>query len=224
MPPFCEDAWNRTAGLRQAIHDLPFNRELTAGTLAPERFRFYIEQDSLYLRRYSRVLAACAAKAPTQRAVEVFANSAHGAIVVEQSMHAGFLDRFGLAPDELASAVMSPVCQAYTDFLVAAAFEQPYAVAVAAVLPCFWVYWDVGQAINAAATPDNPFQPWIDTYADPAFGDAVEQVKALTDEAAAAASDTDRHAMHHAFRRSTEYEWLFWDSAYTQQRWPTDAI
>ena len=42
---FSEEAWERTLGLREAIHHLPFNTELAAGTLRPERFRFYIMQE-----------------------------------------------------------------------------------------------------------------------------------------------------------------------------------
>ena len=46
---FSEEAWERSSALREAIHHLPFNTELAAGTLAPERFRFYILQDAIYL-------------------------------------------------------------------------------------------------------------------------------------------------------------------------------
>src|SRR5687768_2469076 len=57
MSRFSEEAWARTAALRGAIHRLKFNTELAAGTLAPERFRFYILQDAIYLGEYARVLA-----------------------------------------------------------------------------------------------------------------------------------------------------------------------
>ncbi len=221
---FTETAWSRTAALRQAIHELAFNRELAAGSLAVDRFRFYIAQDSLYLKRYARVLSACAARSPSRAAVGVFAHSAYGAIEVEQSMHAGFLEQFGVEPAALAEAEMSPTCQAYTDFLVAAAYEQPYCVAVAAVLPCFWIYADVGKAIAARAAGDNPYRAWIDTYADEAFEEAVRKVIRLTDEAADAATGADRDAMFRAFRLSTEYEYLFWDSAYKLERWPTEGL
>ena len=49
MMRFSEEARRQSAALREAIHRLPFNTELAAGTLAPERFRFYIMQDALYL-------------------------------------------------------------------------------------------------------------------------------------------------------------------------------
>jgi thiaminase (transcriptional activator TenA) len=56
MTSFSDTAWQRTARLRQAIHDLPFNTELAAGSLSRARFQGYIIQDALYLGQYSRVL------------------------------------------------------------------------------------------------------------------------------------------------------------------------
>ena len=90
---------------------------------------------------------------------------------------------------------------------------------VAALLPCFWIYWDVAQAITKRAAPGNRYRAWIDTYAAPGFGEAVERVIAIADRAADAAPPL-RAAMLAAFVRSAEYEFLFWDGAYTQRSWP----
>ena len=46
----CTPAW-------EALHRHPFIRELAAGTLAPEKFRFYIEQNLMYLPEYARAMA-----------------------------------------------------------------------------------------------------------------------------------------------------------------------
>jgi thiaminase (transcriptional activator TenA) len=64
MTSFSDTAWQRTARLRQAIHDLPFNTELAAGSLSRARFQGYITQDALYLGRYSRVLAIAGVRGP----------------------------------------------------------------------------------------------------------------------------------------------------------------
>jgi len=93
-------------------------------------------------------------------------------------------------------------------------------VLVAAVLPCFWIYWDVACAITARAAPQNPYRAWIDTYADPRFGEAVQRVIDIADEAAATATPARRAAMLAAFGRSTQYEYLFWDGAYRERGWP----
>ncbi len=58
------------------------------------------------------------------------------------------------------------------------------------MLPCFWIYWDVGNAIAREAAAENKYQAWIDTYSDEGFGNAVRAVIAATDTAAAAAHRT----------------------------------
>jgi len=217
MLRFSEEAWARTAELRAAIHRLPFNVELAAGRLAPERFGFYIQQDAIYLGEYARVLAIAAAKAPDAATVQVFAGDAVQAIAVEQALHGRYLAEFGVTPEAAATAEPAPDCLAYTSFLLATAHQQPFAVLVAALLPCFWIYWDVASAIVRAAAPDNRYQAWIDTYADPGFGEAVRRVIDIADRAAS----PEMHApMLAAFTRSAQYEYLFWDGASHQRGWP----
>ena len=220
---FTQDLWTRAERLRAAIHDLPFNRELAAGTLATDRFRHYMIQDSLYLAAYGRALAIAAARAPDAEGLEVLAESAKGAVVVERALHAHYFEVFGVDPAVAEAAAASPTCQAYTDFLLATAATGDFPAQVAAILPCFWVYWDVGTAIDRTAAADNPYRPWIDTYADEAFGDSVRRVIGLTDRAADAGSAATRHAMAEAFMASTRYEWMFWDAAYRLEDWPIAA-
>src|SRR5436853_5597819 len=167
MMRFTDEAWRRTTALREAIHRLPFNTELAAGSLSPERFRFYILQDAIYLGQYSRVLALAAARAPNAANLQAFAQSALGAVAVEQRLHEHYLHAFGVEPEAVAAAEPMPDCLAYTSFLLATAYQQPWEVLVAALLPCFWIYWDVAGAIVGNAPPDNPYRAWIDTYADP---------------------------------------------------------
>jgi thiaminase/transcriptional activator TenA len=221
MIPFSDEAWQRTARLREAIHRLPFNTELASGSLARARFRAYIIQDALYLGRFSRALAIAAAKAPDVEAMESFAQSALSAVAVERALHGRYLQEFGLDPDRIGDAETSPDCLAYTSYLLAAAYHEPWEVLVAALLPCFRIYWDVGCAIAQKARSDNPYRAWIDTYADERFGKAVETVVAIGDRAAAAVTTATRAAMLAAFIRACQYEWLFWDGAYQRRGWPS---
>jgi thiaminase/transcriptional activator TenA len=217
---FSDEAWERTASLREAIHRLPFNVELAAGSLSRDRFQTYIIQDAIYLGRFSRALAISAAKAPDTATLQCFAQSALGAIAVEQALHGRYLRDFGVDPIASASAEPSPDCLAYTSYLIAAAYHDPWEVLVAALLPCFWLYWDVGCAIARTAAPQNPYKAWIDTYADERFGDAVRIVIAIADRAAETGTAMIRAGMLAAFSRACQYEWLFWDGAYQRRGWP----
>ncbi len=221
MARFSERAWQQTAPLRASIHALPFNTELAAGSLSRERFQGYIVQDAIYLGEYARVLAMAAARAPDAAVLRSFAESAIGAIVVERALHERYMADFGIDPATIAQAAPSPDCLGYTSFLLATAYHEPWEVLVAALLPCFWLYWDVGTAITRVAAADNPYRAWIDTYADEGFGAAVRSVIAVTDRAAEAASEAVRAKMMMGFVRCCQYEWLFWDGAYRQRGWPT---
>ena len=217
---FSADAWARIAPLYQSILALPFNQELAAGTLSRERFTFYMLQDAHYLTQFGRALAVTAARAPDNDALIQFAGSARAAVVVERALHEGFFARFGVSPAEAAATEPSPTCSHYTHYLVALAHNAPYEVSVAGLLPCFWIYWEVGKHLLEIAAPDNPYQAWIDTYADEAFAEGVRKVIAISDQVAQATTPTVRDGMHRAFVRASQLEWMFWDSAYRLERWP----
>jgi thiaminase/transcriptional activator TenA len=218
---FTAAAWRRIAPMRQKIDALPLLEKLSDGTLPPEIFRHYILQDALYLNHYARCLAIVAAKAPDSAKVVRFLSSAQKAIQVEQGLHAGFLAAFGISAADVDLAEPSPSGFAYTNFLLATAYHSSYAVALSAILPCFWIYWDVGEAIKRRpATVGNAFQAWINTYGDPQFAAGAREVIALTDIAADAASPSERAQMLEAFVRAAQYEWMFWDSAWKLEQWP----
>jgi len=217
---FAEAAWARTARLRAGIDALPFNRELTDGTLSRERFRWYITQDALYLGQYARILALAGVRGPDGAVLHAFASSALEAVAVEQALHEQYLAAFEVDAGSAAAAEPAPDCLGYTSFLLATAYHDPWEVLVAALLPCFWIYWDVGNAIAARAAADNPYRAWIDTYSDAAFGAAVRTVIGIADRAAGGAAAGVRERMMGAFVRSSQYEWLFWDGAYQQRGWP----
>ena len=88
-----------------------------------------------------------------------------------------------------------------------------------ALLPCFWIYAEVGRDIHSRAAPANPYQAWIDTYAGEEFHTAVRAMIAATDEAAKSASPYLRERMY-AFARATQLEWMFWDLAFRLENWP----
>ena len=149
-----------------------------------------------------------------------FAGAAQTAIVVERSLHADYFSRFGISPADFAATEPTPACEHYVSYLLSVAALRSFEVTLAALLPCFWIYREVGKHILAHAAAPNPYQAWIDTYAGVEFDKAVDAVIAVTDAVAANASPTGLAAMHHAFSRATQLEWMFWDSAYQLRSWP----
>jgi thiaminase (transcriptional activator TenA) len=218
--PFSRAAWDRNARVYETIRTMPFNQELAAGTLSVPRFKHYITQDAHYLIGFGRALTLAAAKAPDPDRVVQFAKSAEGAIVVERALHGSFFAQYGITAEVFAATPLSPACHHYVSYLLATAYGEPYEVLLGALLPCFWIYAEVGRDIHARAASQNPYQAWIDTYAGEEFHAAVQAMIGATDEAATGASPQLRERMHAAFARATQLEWIFWNSAYRTEAWP----
>mgnify|MGYP000886963242 CR=1 FL=1 len=217
---FSSDAWARNAALYEKTRAMPFNQELASGQLDENAFRHYMIQDAHYLVAFGRALAIAAAKADHADGVVQFADAAKGAVIVERSLHAGFMKQFGIDDATFEATPLSPASHHYTSFLIATAWSAPYPVALAALLPCFWIYAEIGRDIQARAAQPNPYAAWIDAYAGEEFHALVRAVIATVDRAAEAASAQTREAMHQAYTHAAQLEWMFWDSAYRQANWP----
>jgi thiaminase/transcriptional activator TenA len=217
---FTSELWEKNAALYETTRTMPFNQELAAGTLNEERFRHYMIQDAHYLIAFGRALAVASAKADTTDEIVQFAIGAQTAIVVERSLHKDFMEQFNVTPQIFAATPLSPATHHYTSFLMATAWSAPYPVVLASLLPCFWIYAEIGRDIFGRAAKDNRYQSWIDTYASEEFHAAVRGVVATVDRVAAVASEATRHDMHQAYARAAQLEWMFWDSAYRLEQWP----
>jgi thiaminase/transcriptional activator TenA len=220
MSQFSTTAWQNNLLLYEKILAMPFNAELAAGNISAESFRHYIIQDAHYLEGFARALALASAKADTADQIVQFAAAAQTAIMVERALHADYFRKFGITPEDFAAAQPTPVCDHYVSYLLRVAALDPFPVVLAALLPCFWIYLEVGKDIHGRAAKPNPYQAWIDTYAGEEFATAVQAVIATTDAVASGASERMRQSMHAAFTRATQLEWMFWDSAYRLAKWP----
>jgi hydroxymethylpyrimidine/phosphomethylpyrimidine kinase len=195
----------------ESIYGLEFIRNLVAGTLSEEQFGYYLAQDAIYLNGYSRVLARASALAPTEAAQLFWARAAQQCLEVESELHRSWLATRTVEP------LLGPATKSYVDHLVAASASGSYAVLVAAVLPCFWLYAEVGRTLHgefmaAGAPADHPYAEWLRAYADEDFAVATRQAIALADQAGQRASEDERAAMVLAFRQSCRFEVEFFDA------------
>jgi thiaminase/transcriptional activator TenA len=204
----------------EAIFAHPFVQELGAGTLARARFLFFVRQDYLYLQDFARALCLGGAKADSLETLDMFADHAATVVRVERNLHGSWSGKLGLTPQELAQTVRAPVTQAYTRHLLAVAQGGTLAETVAAVLPCYWIYWEVGKRFSPSLPADPLYAEWIQAYSAEGFGAHVEQQLRLIDRLAAEASPAERMRLEEHFVQSSRYEYLFWEQAYRQEGWP----
>jgi thiaminase/transcriptional activator TenA len=204
----------------EAIFTHPFVKELGAGTLARARFLFFVRQDYLYLQDFARTLCLGGAKADSLDTLDMFADHAATVVRVERNLHSNWSGKLGLTPEDLAQTVRAPVTQAYTRHLLAVAQSGTLAETVAAVLPCYWIYWEVGKRLSASLPAEPLYAEWIQAYSSEGFGAHVQQQLNLIDRLAPQGSAAERGRLEEHFVQSSRYEYLFWEQAYRQEEWP----
>jgi thiaminase/transcriptional activator TenA len=185
------------------------------GSLSEERFQFYIHQDVLYLAAYKKVLAMVGLKCTQASEMQFFLDAATEVVAVENEMHQLFLK------NELTTKEPSPSCELYTSYLTKMAGNFSVEEGLAAVLPCFTIYKEIGAYIlaNQKNKKDNPYQNWIQTYGGEEFSKSVTQAIQITNNYALKASDETVQKMNNAFEKSSKLEWMFWESAYKKEQW-----
>ncbi|WP_340064801.1 thiaminase II [Ascidiimonas aurantiaca] len=215
MSNWFEEVRAKTDFIIEAIKKHPFIIELMNGSLSKDVFEFYINQDALYLAEYKKILALTGTKCTNSEDAQFFLDSATGIIAVESALHQLFLKGVPFTNEP------SPTCELYTSYLTRIVHNHSLEEGLAAVLPCFTIYHEVGNYIlaNQTGKKDNPYQEWIHTYGGEAFAASVKNAIEITNKHAQNASPIQLQKMELAFEKASKLEWMFWDSAYKQEPW-----
>lgn len=203
-------AWDHSHHCIESIKRHPFNVELKNGTLPLETFGFYIEQDTLYLQDFAKCFAIIASKVPKEH-MRSFLRFAEYALIAEQEVvHDFFRKTYQFKETKkITLATLS-----YTNYLLSLSALESVEVAIAGVLPCFWVYREVGLDIAKDAKANNPYSRWIETYSGKDFANSVNELIDIFDALQANTSEAIRLKMLDAFYKSCCLEWHFWNDAY----------
>lgn len=210
--PWTAALWAAGGETWRQILDLPFVRALGDGTLDEDLFSFYLDQDALYLRDYSRALATLSARADTAEAQVHWAAGAHEAIAAESQLHEGWL------ANRARLGAPSPITMGYTNFLRASAAGEDYVVGAAAILPCYWLYEEVGAVLSSQNHADHPYAEWLSMYGGEEFAADVARSLAEVERAFEAASPAQRVRAAQAYLSACVYEREFFDQAHRALR------
>ncbi|MFF4415004.1 thiaminase II [Streptosporangium sp. NPDC001559] len=220
MSRFRDELWRVVDGVYGRILAHPFLTGLTDGTLPREVFRHFVVQETHFLPDYARALAACGVKAADPAAVQRFAADCARTVEVEHSLHVELLGAFGLDRDEARRAGAAPTTVGYASYLLRVCHLGTFPEALGAIVPCYWIYARVGEALLKQSSPDPLYAWWIETYGGEHYQETVAGVLDLLDEVAATLPEADRARLCEHALTTARYEWLFWDAAWRRESWP----
>lgn len=204
-------------GIWQGYHDHPFVRGIADGSLDPEKFKFYMVQDYLYLIDYLKVFSLGAAKAADLETAVVFATYAKQISGGEMSIHRSYMERLGIDLEEAEKTPVSLDNLSYTSYMIREAYEGDAAAVMASVLACAVSY----EVIACEMLKQNPragehpfYGEWVRGYSDPEYHKGNEELIDIMDRLCKGASEEKLEKLTEIFVNCSRYEAAFWDMAW----------
>jgi len=216
-----------TASVSRRLHDTaasvwdaclkhPFVAGIGDGTLAVEKFRYFMLQDYLYLFDYARVLALGVVKAREPDLMRTFAANVDAILDGEMKIHRAYMKRLGITEEQVLTVKPALNNLSYTNYMLSVASVGGPAEIVAAILACSWSYAKIGQTL--AAIPDAAKHPfygeWIQSYASKEYAATNQALIKLMDSLAANADEAQIAYWTKIFVNCSRYELGFWDMAW----------
>lgn len=216
---FTDRLWRDIAPVYRKTLEHPYLKGLADGSLPQSRFDFYLMQDAHYLRAFGQALNVLASKAPREDWAIALSRHSVEALEVERKLHESLLQQSGVTRARMTATQVAPSNYAYSTHLLATVHRAGFGEGLAALLPCYWIYQEVGKELKKTGSRNPAYQKWIDQYADPAYEKTVRQVLDMMNQYAQAMAPAERERAAEAFRISARYEYLFWDAAWREERW-----
>jgi len=195
---------------------------LGKGTLPLQKFRYYILQDARYLEELAKVFAAGAQKAEDADTALRFAQLVEETIVVERGLHESYGKQWNLSAQDMRATPLSPTNYAYCRHMRSVAQTGTLGEITVVALPCAWVYCEVGQHFLRKGPPksSHPYAEWLGLYGSPEFAKVADWMRTVVNRCAKTAGKSEKSRMEEAFLISSRYEWMFWEMAWREERWP----
>jgi thiaminase/transcriptional activator TenA len=151
-----------------------------------------------------------------------FTKLASDTLVVERALHQEYGKVWKMPEQEMVATPMAPTNYAYTRHLLHMAETGTPAEITVVALPCAWIYCDVGSHLlkNGPAPDHHPYKNWLNLYASPEFAEVARWMREKVDLWVKDAGGDEKRRMESHFIISSRYEYLFWDMAWKEEKWP----
>lgn len=210
-----EALWQNASHIIDRHLQHPFSKSLASGQLPIESFKFYLQQDAIYIKKYAQAMELLSEKAPNTTIKDTFAKLSIESYQLEHIFQKELFKQYNIKQTDL----MQPACLAYTSFLLATISTGTFLQGLTSLLPCFWVYLENGKNIAKNSLDNNPYQAWIDTYVSDQFINQTNLVKKYVNFYSEDISNDELAKLSEIFNYSCRLDFQFMDNAYNLKKW-----
>lgn len=197
----------------------PFVQGIVKGDLPLETFKNYIMQDIYYLKHYGKIHAIAASQANNFKHTAILAAKSRFTAESELTIHNEHAKILKITEEDMKHFKPSPTAYAYISHLYRATMFGNLAHSVAAMLPCYWLYADIGKANKNANPGPEIYRNWIKMYASNWFQDSKNEMIDLLNTLVEDMNEQEKEKVKEQFVIAKVYELHFWEMAYTFETW-----
>lgn len=216
---FTEQARALTKPFWEGSFSHPFITELQEGTLSDDAFRYYLLQDRYYLEHFNQLHLLIAEKVTDIKVKEMLLKSANHLGEGELSIRATFFKELNITEEEIANTPIAPTAYHYVSHMYRQLIDGTPNSAVAGLLPCAWLYQEIGKELIKKGSPHSLYQRWIETYAGEEAQEEIDYQCGLLNQLFKSADKKEQEQMIDAFVISSKMEYHFWEMSYVLETW-----
>lgn len=216
-----EKLFDAAKDIWSGYHTHPFVKGIGDGSLDPEKFRYYMIQDYLYLIDYTKVFAIGAAKAKELSVMKLFAAYTHHILDGEMEIHRSYMKRLGISLKEAENTKLALDNRSYTSYMLRVAYEDGEAEVMAAILSCALSYEEIAKEIlkTHPKADQHPFYgEWISGYASLEYHQQNEKLIDLMNRLGKTCTPAKEAHLIDIFTACSCYEMAFWNMAWEMRQ------
>lgn len=217
---FTQKALQKAKPYWEASFQHPFIKQLQDGSLPATIFRYYLLQDRYYLEHFAKIYELAADRATQPELQAILLNNAASLQTGELFIRQELFNTLAISQEEIEKTPIAPTAYHYVSHIYRQFTQSDSQILFASLLPCPWLYYDLGVALNQKGSPNPIYQSWIETYDSPELKEQITKEAHLIDQLYRKSSFDTQKAMIEAFVISAKMEYQFWEMAYSLENWP----
>ncbi|WP_446898577.1 thiaminase II [Clostridium sp. LBM24168] len=134
------DIWN-------AYLEQPFVLEMANGTLPDNKMKWYLIEDSLFLKEYVKACSVAIFKANNMSDMALFSTIIEGIVQGEYALRDSYLSNAGIDKQTLENMEQSKESRDYSNYIIKTVLNGELPEIIASLLPCMLSYYYIGQQL-----------------------------------------------------------------------------
>ena len=204
-------------GVWQEAMEKQFLREMADGTLRPERFRYYMIIDDLYLIEYIKTLRIIEERSAEPEIRRFLQDTIEATEEELRRVHIPNMVQLGITEKEIAETSVPKKVKDYILYMRGLALERPVLESLTALLDCSWAYAYIADQMvgrYGEKIRKSPYRDWFTAYTSREYTDSNRAWIDMVDSLADSPDEERQEELCRIFVTCAGYENDFWDAVY----------